>query len=350
MMKIVILRKIDPDISSYFICLLLSKVKKNFSDEKLKDCIYIMDKKGEIKLTLSKEEYKKLKNFIKKYEHMIKVYDISPKENNELSKQNIKEEVKNYDEILEVWNMSLKFLKANPSLAFSWSGIEFLLMISSLFPVLGIIILFFNQVFIFSFNIFLTFLFLRERINLENVETISRKINLRNTFSDKMLVSGLGFVLGQTVLLLLFTIVLFIIGYITGTIGVLYDISIYGRIRYSIFNVSLALILFSLTFLTWYIYALPLIIAKSSLNPSFENAFKALISVIIPPFIVIKESFSSDYLKIGGLWLVVSTVGFMSIIFLALLLITLPVAFIISYWLNIYLSVSAYIYAKKKYN
>jgi len=157
---------------------------------------------------------------------------------------------------------------------------------------------------------------------------------------------GAGLWLGSLLVGLLIGILFFLLLSLVGGLGF---ISSLVKEDPTDFTASLLVVLIILLlFGMWFFYAYPLILARviKVRNPTFETGLMAFLSLLTPSFI--KESFSNEYLRLGGVYLFVASVALVAIIVAFVFIITIPVALLLAYWFFIYVAFVAVFYLKNK--
>ena len=287
-------------------------------------------------LRMGREDYERIKGkdgsvsvYVSDPEALLKLQEIGEK-HSELIEITFEK-----DTVGGLFSASLEAVKANLGLALSWSAIFLLLALLSIIPILGFFLNIFLSVFIYSFIIYTGSELLKG-----DVKGTFRNLKLGEVFS-KYISSGFGMWLATFLVSTAFIIFAFVLFAIFGSLGGISDLIKYGAFREGV--ALSALVVFLILFLIglWVIYAYPMVIAKilEGGEPNFGNSFLAPFNLFKPSFI--KETFSSGYLRIGGVWSLGVTVGTIGAVLLAALIITIPLALIILYWLNVFFAICA---------
>lgn len=237
-------------------------------------------------------------------------------------------------------------VKSNWGLVLSWGAVVLLMFILSMVPIFGIFINLFLSVFYYAFSLFVAHKLLGADLSPESVKELFGKLRLAETFSE-YLGAGFGFWLGFLVLYILSFVVFGVIAVLFGGLGAVSDLMNYGRVGSGTVGAMFLVFLLMFIFWLWVFYAFPLMVARalSDGNPTLGSSFKAVVSVLTPSFL--KESFSGSYVGIGGMWSLAVTVGIIGFLLTVVLIVTIPVAILILYWLQVFLSMSAVSYIKR---
>ncbi len=297
-------------------------------------------------LRMKREEYEKIKEedgsvsiYVKDPEAIVRLQEVGEK----------------YPELIDIsfervsqgglFSITNKAVKSNIGLALSWSAILFLLLLLSVVPLIGIVFNQLTSIFLYAFLIMIAFE-LKETDLESRIEEKFSSIKVGRAFSD-YLGAGVGMWLGFLLLYLLLIVIFFFLALSFGLIGTLSDLSVHGEVKGGAVSSLVVIAILFFTLGLWLFYVIPLILAKAigTGTANFESAFKAVLSVLRPSFI--KESFSSEYISTGAMWSLVATIGIFGFVLTLALIVTIPIAFLILYWLNIYLSLSAVFYIKK---
>lgn len=285
-------------------------------------------------LRMNREEYERIKNedgsvslYVRDPEALLKLQEIGEK----------------HSEFVEItfekgsagglFSSSIEAVKANWGLAFSWSAVIFLLFLISLVPILGFFASVLINVFIYAFIIYASSKLLRG-----TADKVFKDLSLSEVFSKHM-ANGFGMWLGFLLISIGFMVVSVILMFTFGALGSFSDLVNYGRVREGAFVAIFIVVLLILTVGLWYVYALPLLIGKliEKGEPDFEKSFLAPFNLFKPSFI--KETFSNWYLRIGGIWSLGATAGFIGAVLLSALIITIPAALIVLYWTNVFFAI-----------
>ncbi len=281
-------------------------------------------------LGMSREEYERIKNedgsvslYVKDPEALLKLQEIGEKHSE------LVEIVFERESAGGLFSVSIGAVRANWGLAFSWSAVVFLLLLISLVPIIGFFASVLLNVFMYSFIIYAS-----SELLGGSAERIFEGLSLREVFSKHM-ANGFGMWLGFLVIGIGFFVVSLILIFAFGALGGISDIVNYGTVREGAFVSILIVFLLLLTVGLWYVYALPLLIAKlvEKGDPNFERSFLTPFNLFKPSFI--RETFSNWYLRIGGIWSIGVTAGFMGATLLSVLIITIPAALLVMYWINV---------------
>ncbi len=281
-------------------------------------------------LRMSREEYERIKRedgsvslYVKDPEALLRLQEIGEKHSELI------EITFDSDSAGGLFSASFEAVRSNWGLAFSWSAVVFILFLLSLVPILGFFVNILLNVFIYSFIIYASFELLGG-----SVEKTFGSLSLGNVFSKHM-ASGFGMWLGVFLISLGFAAVSFFLIVAFGALGGVSDLINYGRVREGAIVSILLVLLLLLTVGLWALYAFPLVIAKliEKGEPNFERSFLAPFNLLKPSFI--RETFSSWYLKIGGIWSLGVTAGTIGAVLLSALIITIPVALLTLYWINV---------------
>ncbi len=281
-------------------------------------------------LRMNREEYERIKNedgsvslYVKDPEALLKLQEIGEK----------------HSELVEIifekgsagglFSSSIEAVKSNWGLAFSWSAVIFLLFLISLVPIIGFFASVLINVFIYAFIIYAS-----SRLLKGNVDKVFRDLSLSEVFSKHM-ANGFGMWLGFLLISIGFMVVSLVLIFAFGALGGISDLMNYGKVKEGALVSVVIVFLLLLTVGMWYVYALPLLIGKliEKGEPDFEKSFLAPFTLFKPSFI--KETFSNWYLRIGGIWALGATAGFMGAVILSALIITIPVALVVLYWTNV---------------
>ncbi|WP_457600189.1 hypothetical protein [Hydrogenivirga sp.] len=237
-------------------------------------------------------------------------------------------------------------VKSNWGLALSWGAVVLLMIILSIVPVLGFFLNVVLSVFYYAFTLYVAHRLMSVELQEDKVREVVSKLRLSEAFSGYM-APGFGFWLGFVVLYILSAVIVVVLSLVFGGLGALSDLSTHGRVGGGVLGSLIVVFLLVMLFWLWLIYALPLMFARalSEGAPTFNTSFMAVVSVFTPSFL--KESFSNAYLGVGGMWSLAMTVGIIGFVIAFAFIITIPVAFLILYWLQIFLSVSSVAYIKK---
>ena len=281
-------------------------------------------------LRMSREEYEKIRG----EDGSVSVYVNDPKAI--LKLQEISERYSEFLDIIfekgsagGVFSSSIEAVKSNWGLAFSWSAVVFVLLLLSMVPILGFFASVLMNVFVYAFIIYAS-----SRLLNGSVDRVFKSLSLGEAFSKHM-ASGFGMWLGFLVIGIGFLAVSLILVFAFGALGGISDLVNYGRVREgALISVTIVLLLILIVGL-WYIYALPLLVAKllEKGEPNFERSFLAPFNIIKPSFV--RETFSNWYLRVGGIWSVGVTAGMTGALLLSILIITIPAALLIIYWMNV---------------
>ena len=285
-------------------------------------------------LGMSREEYERIKNedgsvslYVKDPEALLKLQEIGEKHSE------LVEIVFERESAGSLFSKSIDAVRANWGLAFSWSALVFLLILLSLVPIVGFFASVIMNVFMYSFIIYASLELLGG-----SAEKIFEGLSLGEVFSKHM-ANGFGMWLGFLVIGIGFFVVSIVLIFTFGALGSISDLMSYGDVREGAFVSVMIVLLLLLAVGMWYVYALPLLVAKliEKGNPNFERSFLAPFNLFKPSFI--KETFSSWYLRVGGVWSLGITAGVMGAALLSALIITIPAALLVMYWINVFLAV-----------
>ncbi len=288
-------------------------------------------------LRMSREEYDRIKRedgsvtlYVRDPEAVLKLQRIGEKYPNLIS---VEFEESGYGGL---FSSSFVAVRSNWSLALSWCAIVLVLGLLSLIPILG----FFAQVFLYVFTYAFVLHASHELAKKEDVGTVFGNLSLGETLSS-YLGAGFGFWLASFLLGVAVTLVGTLLLFFLGAWGGISDTLMHGAVGEG-FSLSL-FVAFSLLLILflWFLYAFPLLVSKAigEGGPTFESSFKVPFFVFKPSFI--RESFSGEYLRVGGLWCISSTVGLMGFLLTLALLVTIPLSLLILYWIEVFLSLSA---------
>ncbi len=228
-------------------------------------------------------------------------------------------------------------VRSNWGLALSWSAVVLLLTFLSVVPVVGVLSGVLLNVFMYAFVIFVAHRL--ASADLSSTGEILRSLRLRDVYPS-YLRAGFGLWLGFILLSLLLLALFLILAVLLAGLGEAFG----GTEPYGSLPVLAGLVL---VLVIWIAYSVPLIVHRTlrEEKPTFRSSLLAVVSVFTPGFIA--ESFGSVYVGIGGMWSLVLTVGTVALVVMALLVVTLPVALLIAYWLQLFLSISAVLYTKR---
>ncbi len=245
-----------------------------------------------------------------------------------------------------IFSLTNTAVKSNWGLAVSWGAVVVLLSLLSMVPIVGLFVSIVSSAFYYAFLLLMSHRFKETELSPESVRSVMKELSLGEAFSRYM-GSGFGFWLGFIVLSILSMVLFFALAFVFGGLGAISDIASYGRVGGSTLGAVFVVVFLVLIFWLWLFYVLPLMVSRAILRgkPSFESTFMAVVSIFTPSFV--KESFSNNYIGIGGMWSLVLTVGIIGFTLAIVLIITIPVAILILYWLQIYLSLSAVSYIKR---
>ena len=285
-------------------------------------------------LGMSREEYKRIKKedgsvslYVRDPEALLKLQEIGEKHSE------LVEIIFEKESAGGLFSKSIEAVRANWGLAFSWSAVLFLLLLVSFVPIISLFTSVLINVFMYSFIICASYELLGG-----SAEKIFEGLSLREIFSKHM-ANGFGMWLGFLVIGIGFLVVSLILIFAFGALGGISDLVIYGKVREGALASILIVFFLLLTVGLWYVYAQPLVVAKliEKGEPNFERSFLAPFNLLKPSFI--RETFSSWYLRIGGMWSIGITAGIMSVALLFTLIITIPVALLVMYWISVFLAV-----------
>jgi len=287
-------------------------------------------------LKMNREEYEKLK----KEDGSVSVYVSDPE-----ALLRLQEIGEKHSELVEViferdsdgnlFSASISGVKSNWGLAFSWSAVVLVLMLISLVPIIGFFTNILLSVFMYSFIIYAA-----SELMGGSVEKVFESMSFGEIFSKHM-ANGFGMWLGVFIVSLVFVAVAVVSMVLFGAMGGFSDLLTYGRLREgAVLSVFVVFILMMVVGL-WVMYAVPLMVSKAVENgsPTFESSFLAPFNLFKPSFI--KETFSNWYLKIGGIWSLGVTVGTLGAVILSVLILTIPIALLVLYWMNVMLALCA---------
>ena len=285
-------------------------------------------------LKMNREEYEKIKNedgsaslYVKDPEAILKLQDIGEKHSKLI------EVIFEEESIVKIFSSSIEAVKSNWGLALSWSAVMFILLLISLVPIIGFFVSVLTSAFIYAFTIYAS-----SRLLKGSTAKVFKNLSLSEVFSKHM-ANGFGMWLGFLLITIGFLVVSAALIFAFGMLGSISDLikygHTYGRVREGTLISILVALLILLTVLLWYVYALPLLIAKllEKGEPDFNKSFLAAFELLKPSFI--KETFSNWYLRVGGIWSLGVTIGFTGAILLAALIITIPMALLLLYWTNV---------------
>jgi len=298
-------------------------------------------------LGISEEEFKNIKSedgsvslYVKDPEAIFKLQSIADKHSSLI---NISFEQPYSGGLFSFTNTAVK---SNWGLVLSWGAVVIVMFILSMVPIFGILVNLFLSVFYYAFTLFVAHRLLRVDLSVESIRRLFGELKLSETFSGYM-GAGFGFWLGFIVIYILSLIVFGLLAILFGGLGVVSDLINYGKVGGGAMGALLLVFFLMFLFWLWLFYAFPLMVAKALVNgePDLSTSFKAVVSVLTPSFV--KESFSSRYIGIGGMWSLAVTVGIMGFVLTIVLIITIPVAILILYWMQIFLSISAVSYIKR---
>jgi len=231
------------------------------------------------------------------------------------------------------YTLAMVAVRSNWGLAVVWSAIYLVLLLLSLLPVLGIFFGIVLQIFIFSFSVMVAKSLLEVDLEEKAIERVFSKMTIGSV--KNFMGAGAGLWLGGLLVGLLIGIFFFFI-------------SSLAEEDPRDFTTLLLVVLIILLLVMWLFYAYPLILARviKVENPTFETGLMAFLSLLTPSFI--KESFSNEYLGLGGVYLFVASAALIAMIVAFMFIITIPVTLLILYWLSIYAAFVAVFYVKNK--
>jgi hypothetical protein len=320
----VTIRKKDPDVPDDFILGILSGIlrmdEEEFKRIKAEDgsvSLYVKDSEAVLKLRQIAERHSSLVEI---------VFSESPSEGG-------------------LFSITNTAVRSNWGLALSWCAFVLVVFLLSFIPLIGF---FFNIVFgafYCAFTLFVSYNLMGGEIDSDSVSRVMKSLRFGEVFS-KYIGAGFGFWLGLLLIYVVGTV--FFLG---SAVALLNSIQ-YGRtggdnsaaIFIAIFIIALLVFFFWL----WAIYSLPLMfsrVLRRGESLSFKSSLRAVISLFTPSFL--KESFSNTYFSVGGMWSLVFTVGLFGTLLLFALIVTVPIALLTLYWMQIFLSLSVVSYIRK---
>lgn len=287
-------------------------------------------------LRMEKEEFERIKSedgsvslYVGDPEAIIKLQNISEKYGSML-------DISFEKASTGIWELTNLAVKSNWGLVLSWSAVLVVLAILSTIPLISFFANAALTIFLYAFVIYSAFKLLKEK----DVEKTFKSIRLGDVFS-KAFGAGLGMFLGMFLLYIGVFVVSILFLFLAGALGALSDMVSHGRISGGTLSAIFAVVVLIFLFSLWFIYVMPLIYSKAldERELYFERAFKAVLSIVTPSFI--RKSFSSEYIKMGGMWSLVVTIGITAMVLLTVFIVTIPLALIVAYWINVFLAISS---------
>ncbi len=286
---------------------------------RVENCERAFLEKGEIHLDLSSEMVNKLMEVSRNYPffHVEAIGSLSPQQIGAESKHG-------KDAFSESWAL----IKENPGFFFAYSVVWALFTILSMIPFFGFIFSFISSLLMYSTLLYISVnSLLKERKGLEF-------FNIK-----RYIPASFGINVGSWVLLiavaLLFLFILFPLGFVSGLGGVISESEIEKGMLRGMLSGFIVWALLLLTFMGYYIYAIPLIYTKSIRSGlTLEAGFKAVFYPFTPSGI--KEAFSNAYFRHTVYWLVfITVVGTLALVS-AVTIVLIPVALILLCWMLSY--------------
>lgn len=296
--------------------------------------------------SMNKEEYDKIKNedgsvtlFVNDPQLIVKLQQVHDKHGDliDISFDKVQDD--------SFFTASINAVKSNWGLALSWSAIFFVLMLISVVPLIGFVASILYSAFMNAFVICVADRLFSNKG--KGVNSVFAEMKIGEVFSS-YIGSGFGLWLGLALISIGLAVVFLILAFVFGGMGAITDMVQYGNVGGG--TATSLFVVIALFFIVgmWVFYVMPMVVARvvEKGASKFEAGFMGAISLFHPN--TIKESFSNSYLKIGGIWTLVASVGILLFVIAIMLIITLPVAILILYWMNIFLGMSAYRYLSQE--
>ena len=240
------------------------------------------------------------------------------------------------------FSLTISLVKANLSLAVTWSVLVVLFSLLSAIPFVGFFITLFLGAFYYGFILYCAYSLLRAEGKHKEV---FKSLKMSDVFGE-YLGAGFGMSLGFMLISIALLFVMLILFVVFGSLGAISDMITYGTLREGFVGSLIVGAILVILFGMWLLYVMPLIVAKAvrTKKPTFASSLIDVIRIVTPSFL--KESFSGMYIPVGAMWSLIITVGIVTFFLTFVLIITIPVSLLILYWLNVYLAVVSAMYIR----